>query len=308
MQPAIGASNDWQEPGDAVSPDLQQVWKQHMIQHPILAYVERTGDGQAKKISDFLSLDQFQRLGLYNEFFRPLRIEDDMSMALSLSPGLVIGIALHRSRPTFSERDRQLLNLLRPHLVQAYRNAQAVTRMTQELALVEQGVTELDRGVIVLTREAHVRLITDRARQWVATYFEGGVLPTDRLPDDLWRWVRHQEWLDNATDVPNPREPLTVERSGMRLMVRLVEGTEHKFLLLEEQQTSLQPAALESLGLSRREAEVLAWVAQGRSNHAIGVLLGCSELTVKKHLEHIYDKLGVLNRTEAAARALQQRA
>jgi hypothetical protein len=49
---------------------------------------------------------------------------------------------------------------------------------------------------------------------------------------------------------------------------------------------------------------VLAWVAQGRSNYAIGVLLECSEGTVKKHLEHIYAKLGVWNRTEAAAQAL----
>jgi DNA-binding CsgD family transcriptional regulator len=46
----------------------------------------------------------------------------------------------------------------------------------------------------------------------------------------------------------------------------------------------------------------LAWVARGRSNYAIGVLLGISEPTVKKHLEHIYAKLGVWNRTEAVAR------
>jgi DNA-binding CsgD family transcriptional regulator len=104
--------------------------------------------------------------------------------------------------------------------------------------------------------------------------------------------------------MPDPRLPLVLERDGARLVVRLVEEAEHSFLLLEEQQTGLPPTALAGLGLSQRQAEVLAWVAQGRSNYAIGVLLGCSEGTVKKHLEHIYAKLGVWNRTEAAAQAL----
>jgi DNA-binding CsgD family transcriptional regulator len=56
--------------------------------------------------------------------------------------------------------------------------------------------------------------------------------------------------------------------------------------------------------VSPREAEVLLWLTQGRSNHDIGVILGMSERTVKKHLEHIYAKLGVWNRTQAATKAL----
>lgn len=61
---------------------------------------------------------------------------------------------------------------------------------------------------------------------------------------------------------------------------------------------------LEGLGLTPREAEVLAWVTQGKSNGTIGVILGISPRTVQKHLERTFHKLGVESRTAAAAQAL----
>jgi DNA-binding NarL/FixJ family response regulator len=62
---------------------------------------------------------------------------------------------------------------------------------------------------------------------------------------------------------------------------------------------------LERLGLSPREAEILLWVAQGKTNFETGVILGISPATVKKHLEHIYEKLGVESRNAATLRALE---
>lgn len=64
-------------------------------------------------------------------------------------------------------------------------------------------------------------------------------------------------------------------------------------------------AALEPLGLSHREAEVLSWVACGKTNGEIGTILDLSPRTVQKHLEHTYQKLGVENRTSAAAKAYE---
>jgi DNA-binding CsgD family transcriptional regulator len=61
---------------------------------------------------------------------------------------------------------------------------------------------------------------------------------------------------------------------------------------------------VERLGLTRRETEVLTWVADGKTNAEIGVILGTSPRTVQKHLEHIFEKLGVETRTAAAVRAL----
>jgi DNA-binding NarL/FixJ family response regulator len=60
-----------------------------------------------------------------------------------------------------------------------------------------------------------------------------------------------------------------------------------------------------ALGLTPREAEVLLWTAQGKTNVEIGVILGMSDLTVKQHLGHIFEKLGVEGRNPATLCALE---
>jgi DNA-binding NarL/FixJ family response regulator len=65
------------------------------------------------------------------------------------------------------------------------------------------------------------------------------------------------------------------------------------------------PAPLEALGLTTREAEVLLWVAQGKSNVEISTILGAAENTVKKHLQNIFEKLGIESRNAATVRALE---
>jgi DNA-binding NarL/FixJ family response regulator len=65
------------------------------------------------------------------------------------------------------------------------------------------------------------------------------------------------------------------------------------------------PQPLQSLGLTEREAEVLLWVAQGKSNADVGILLTMAEKTVKKHMGNIFEKLGVESRNAATVRALE---
>ncbi len=66
------------------------------------------------------------------------------------------------------------------------------------------------------------------------------------------------------------------------------------------------PSDLEPLGLTPRESEVLFWVARGKTNDEIATVLGIGLTTVKKHLESTFAKLGVENRTTAAAMALER--
>jgi DNA-binding NarL/FixJ family response regulator len=61
----------------------------------------------------------------------------------------------------------------------------------------------------------------------------------------------------------------------------------------------------QSFDLTGREAEVLRWIAQGKSNRDVAAILACSPRTVNKHLEQIYQKLDVENRTAAAMLALR---
>jgi len=83
-------------------------------------------------------------------------------------------------------------------------------------------------------------------------------------------------------------------------------------LLRSEQQANREfkpdfssPEPLLKLGLTPRAAEVLVWVAQGKTNPDIGTILGISESTVKKHLLEIFEKLGVETRSAATLRAIE---
>ena len=77
----------------------------------------------------------------------------------------------------------------------------------------------------------------------------------------------------------------------------------HEFLLrLAKDSGSETPTEFSSeLGLTTREGEVLSWLSKGKTNRDIAQILGLSPRTVDKHLEQIYAKLGVENRTAAAA-------
>jgi DNA-binding CsgD family transcriptional regulator len=63
---------------------------------------------------------------------------------------------------------------------------------------------------------------------------------------------------------------------------------------------------LASFKLTPREAEVLSWISEGKTNQEIGVIVGASTGTICKHVEHILSKLHVENRTTAAVVALQK--
>lgn len=88
------------------------------------------------------------------------------------------------------------------------------------------------------------------------------------------------------------------------LYLSSMEPSEHLFRLTEDDQENNNNEFLrQHLALTQREAEVLTWIARGKSNRDIGEILGISPRTVNKHLEQIFMKLGVENRASAAAQA-----
>jgi DNA-binding NarL/FixJ family response regulator len=119
------------------------------------------------------------------------------------------------------------------------------------------------------------------------------------------RWVKQQEVPRGKADVPLRRNPLVLQREGKRLVIRLVSDIGQSLLLLEEQPITTQPQSLSPCRLSPREVEVLKWLSEGKTNKEIATVLELSPRTVQKHLEHIYQKLGVETRTAAAARAYE---
>jgi DNA-binding CsgD family transcriptional regulator len=296
--------------------EMQEVPRQYWGQHPLTRNMPRTLDG-AYKISDFATQTEFHHLeGLYQQFLRVMDCEDQMAIFLSdikiqnwnelLHFDIeLFGFALNRSQRNFTERDRLILNLLRPHLFQAYSNAQHYHQLQQNLTQFCQSLDCL--SLIILNTSGHIQFITSQATQHLQRYFaeSNESLP---LPAHLWAWVKHQiSSVAHSSELPNARLPLRIEQDGKQLVIRLVveQNDDRYLLLLEEQTLSLLPS-LELLGLSPRETEVLYWVIRGEDNQSIAKHLGIHLGTVRKHLESIFHKLGVQSRTEAIAQALEK--
>jgi len=227
-------------------------------------------------------------------------------MSLPSARPVVIGIALNRSRRNFSARDRLLLDLAYPHLLQAHRNAEAWTRMIGQLNLIKDLLVDSSAAVVVLSNTGRIETITARANALLTKYVDRRAPRRDVLPELLQRWIEEQQMqLTDSSDVPPSLEPLALQHNGSCLSVRLFRDSNQILLLLEE--SSPTPERIDGFGLTRREGEVLAWVSRGKTNRDISAILGMSPRTVQKHVEHIFQKLGVETRTAAAAKALEQR-
>jgi DNA-binding response OmpR family regulator len=82
-----------------------------------------------------------------------------------------------------------------------------------------------------------------------------------------------------------------------------MQPNEYLFRLTEDDADNNSDFLRQQLALTQREAEVIVWIAHGKSNRDISEILGISPRTVNKHLEQIFTKLGVENRASAAAQA-----
>jgi DNA-binding CsgD family transcriptional regulator len=297
------------------TPEMEQVASGHWREHPIVQNMPLTLTG-AYKISDFMPARQFHQLeGLYQQFLGLIGCEDQMVMFLPMIDAQnwdqywqadlsIAGIALNRSQRNFTDRDRLLLNLLRPHLLQAYCNAQRYHQVQQRLTQLQQSLTHL--GLIILDTSGQIELITPQASQYLYAYF-GKTLELGQLPALLWAWLRHQVASIQTLDQPTSCLPLHIEQNDKQLVIHLVvESVQGRYLLLLEEHTPSLLPSLELLGLSARETEVLFWVMRGEANQVIAKHLGVHLSTVRKHLESIYHKLGVQSRTEAIAQALDK--
>jgi DNA-binding CsgD family transcriptional regulator len=284
------------EPANAVpDPILKEAFMLHFTEHPALTHYAHSGDGRSYRISDFISHRQFHNLTLYNEYYRQLNVEYQMLTGIFLTPEQMVGLAFDRDCSDFLESEKLCLDLLRPHLVQAYRNVQM-------LDLMKRAAEQAGKQVLVVDRSGQTCLDNNNAWKTIAKYFRV-MLSGKSLPDKLNSWINYErDRFCQASDVPATSIPLVVTNEKGKLTLKFIWGGKvagSDLLLLEEEPASLYP------GLTRREAEILTWLSQGKTNIEIGEALSLSPRTVKKHLEHIYNKLQVHRRSGAVTRFLK---
>jgi DNA-binding CsgD family transcriptional regulator len=284
-------------PLDAMIAGGHEAFRQYMHQHPLIRYYSATTDRGAMKISDLVRLRDFKRLDLYQQFFRELDITRQLVVTLPAEPPVLIGIAFNRHARDFTERDRTLLNLLRPHLMQAHDNAAVWTRMTRLARTTETALEVEHHAAILLDQSDRIQYATTFARRLLDGYFKPAHV-SDTLPDELIKWLRERR------RTPFAAGSLTIHRPAGVVTARIVSGlagVDGTLLLLKEQPRCSRPTLM-SLGLTAREAEVMALIADGSTNAAIADTLVISPRTAEKHVEHILAKLAVATRREALER------
>ncbi len=185
----------------AISPREIEAFDRHFFVHPLVCEHGRNPAAVTKRIGDLMPASEFHRTPLYNEYYRAIGIEHVTAVPIHVDRRLLVSFVLNRAAAPFTDRERKLLDVVRPHLANLYRLGVAIDR----------------------TRQA----------------------PTD------------------TADVAD-------------------------------------------LALTPREREVLDWVAGGKTNRDIAAIVGASPRTVEKHLERIYEKLGVETRTAAVMRVIKR--
>jgi DNA-binding NarL/FixJ family response regulator len=163
---------------------------------------------------------------------------------------------------------------LQPHLAARAEAAEAAVRAAGALAAVEEGASEEAHRVVLCSREGLIEFASPSSRALLERY---QLTENGRLPAAVLR-----------------RRELVLARADRRLQVRIARTGTLYVLMLEERDTRIEK-------LTTRERQILEQVARGKENDAIALELGIATGTVAKHLEHIYRKLAVPNRTAAAA-------
>lgn len=151
---------------------------------------------------------------------------------------------------------------------------------------------------LALRIEAENQLAHSLDRAVVLADPEGRIVFRTRLADDLLQ--KHFGSMDGhlPRQLDTANGPLVVRRFDER------DRNDLQMLILEERGSPPGPASLMSLGITAREAEVLYWMAQGKSNPDIATILAANVRTVHKHVEHIFQKLGVETRNAAMLTAI----
>ncbi|NJR70765.1 MAG: hypothetical protein HC771_20580 [Synechococcales cyanobacterium CRU_2_2] len=173
--------------------DLKETIEKHMYQITFFEGLALASQGENKchKFSDFVTQEQMWQLEANQIIFAAIPYDDQMVIMVEGEVNLrdpFTYYTLYRSWGEWSERDRLLLNLFHPHLVQAYHTILHWQRQQHQINELKESLDST--GVIFLTPKGTAHAITRRASEWLRLYFPGVQSPS-RLPETLQGWVNH---------------------------------------------------------------------------------------------------------------------
>jgi DNA-binding NarL/FixJ family response regulator len=259
---------------ETYNPDEDLFWSLRDT-HPLCGYRSSSDDWTtALKVSDFVTLREFRRTPIYDALYRG-DVDHWLDVGLEPEPARTrVFIFTRFDQSDFDERDRLVASLLQPHLAKRAGEAEAALRATEALAAIEEGTIEEARRVVLCSATGVIEFGSASSRALLRRYLglENGRVPISVLS----------------------RRELEVRQADRSLFVRVARTDNLHLLMLEERDARMEK-------LTTREKQVLEQVVVGKGNEAVALELRIAPATVAKHLEHAYRKLGVQNRTAAAA-------
>ena len=161
--------------------------------------------------------------------------------------------------------------------------------------LAREAVDVAGMGTVVLDTHGRVAWRSPQATAWLQQAHG----QSDNAASQAAQWLALALREGEAHVDLDPRQRLMARHMGQG------ELGESMLLLTLTARNSAASARLRQVALTPRETEVLSWLAKGKTNRDIADILGMSHRTVNKHLEHVFEKLGVETRSAAAAIAGQ---
>ena len=200
--------------------------------------------------------------------------------------GLEAGGVDYVTKPIVIE---EMLARIRVHLANA--------RMTQS---AQTALDVSGRFLMAVSRQGKIMWATPQAQKLLSDNLPPDASNELVLPQPMLQWLdqaqkgKAESKASALASFPN-NEALRLQYMGK------LGADEFLLRLAKDSGTSTPLEFSRDLGLTTREGEVLSWLSKGKTNRDIAQILGLSPRTVDKHLEQIYSKLGVENRTAAAA-------
>jgi DNA-binding response OmpR family regulator/DNA-binding CsgD family transcriptional regulator len=212
-------------------------------------------------------------------------VDDPAQKVRALESGAVDYISKPVHPPEVLARVRAHLELRAARRELEQKNAKLEAEIALRTDAEAQLAQSLDRALLVVDADGRVVFQTHRATHLLHKHLPAHT--PGRLPPEL-------RTIDRFSG-----------KTGTLLVRRFVgQGNDPLTVIqLAEESAPPGPSELISLGLTPRQAEVLYWIAQGKTNAETAVILGTSPRTIDKHVEQLLERLGVENRLAAAAKA-----
>jgi DNA-binding NarL/FixJ family response regulator len=151
-----------------------------------------------------------------------------------------------------------------------------------------------NRPLMALDGDGRILWTTPRSAAILTARFGAGV--GDRLPPAL---------AGQLLRVGDGRVRHDIDGGRLEFALVATAGEERHYRISETLEGAEEKLLAQRHGLTEREAEVLLWISRGKANREISEILGISPRTVNKHLEQIFEKMGIENRASAAAAAVK---